>query len=204
MTKTKHRTRRPTTHITRKVVQSIFRAFDFAEVRGSAFNIYVVINLTESERAGAAAQFEVIRHKYRDWLAYLRRKGATGARPIYTFSFEAPDGHHHVNWTLHIPPHLLDAFRQRLDKWVQRACGGHGPFDIDCQPITANHKALAKYLMKGVDPEFVGHFHLQKVHAPQGLFVGKRAGMSPSLGKAARDAVHYDARRRVIRAPSGK
>lgn len=58
--------------------------------------------------------------------------------------------------------------------------------------------------MKGVDPEFVGHFHLQKMHAPQGLFVGKRAGMSPSRGKAARYAVHYDARRRVIRALSGK
>jgi len=203
MTKSTYQPRRSSQHISRKVVQSIFRAFDFTSARGRAFNLYVVVNLTESAHAGAAAQFEAIRHKYRDWLSYHRHKGSGDLRPVYTFAFEAPDGHHHVNWPLYIPPDLHDEFRRKLAQWVRKVCAAHGPYDLHCQLITGQHKALAKYLMKGVDPAFVGHFHLGKVHAPQGTFVGKRAGMSPSLSKAARDAAGYDAKRRIIREPLG-
>lgn len=200
MTKNAFRPRRISQHISRKVVQSIFRAFDFTSAKGSAFNLYAVINLTESAHAGAAAQFEAIRHKYRDWLTYHRRKGRQNLRPFYTFVFEAPDGHHHVNWTLYIPTELHEEFRRKLAQWVRKACASHGPFDVHCQLITGKQKALAKYLMKGVDPTFVQHFHLGEVYAPQGAFMGKRAGMSPSLSKAARDAAGYDAKRRAFRA----
>lgn len=198
MTKTVPERARITHHIGRRVTQSIFRAFDFTNACGRPFNLYVVINLTESGGAGAATQFAAIRHKYRDWLAYHRRKGNTDAAPLYAFTFENPDGHQHVNWTLHVPPNLQADFRHKLVQWVRRACAAHGPFDVHCQPVTRHHKSLAKYIVKGTDPAYVSHFHLGELHKPQGVFVGKRAGACPALGRAARHAAGYDPKRRAL------
>jgi hypothetical protein len=193
---------RDTQHISRKMVQNIFRAFDFARARGIPLNVYVVINLRDTPALGAATAFESIRHKYRDWLAYHARKLDVRIPPQYVFSFEAP-GNPHVNWVLRVPPRHLDEFRRKLPTWIAKVQGPLGHHDLDVQLIGPQdaYKALANYICKGCDPAFVEHFYLKNLHdqhGPQGTFWGKRAGVSPALNKGEREAHNYHPRRRSL------
>lgn len=189
--------RRPTHHINRRVSQSIFRAVDYAVFIGRALNLYVVLNLIDQDSASAATIFAKIRQKYRTWLRYrLRKEGRQLEAPTYIYALEAPDGHHHVNWAVHVPEGLEEEFRERLPRWLKRAQGECRPHDVHVDPIRQSHvKRLAKYIVKGTDPTFIDHFFLGDCAAPQGLVHGKRAGVSPSLGHAARRAVGFRPRR---------
>jgi hypothetical protein len=183
-------------HIGRNTTQSIFRAFDYAAEIGSPLETYVVINLPTAPGAAADQQFRDIRHKYRDWLANESKKFGRKMTPAYVFTFENPDGHTHVNWVLHVPPPLKKVFEKKLLQWVKKVKGEVGPFDVDVQTITENPKGVAKYIVKGTDPAFVDHFHLRRVHEPQGWFQGQRARVSASLDRAARAAAGFQPRRR--------
>lgn len=184
------------------MVQNMLRAFDFALAAGIPLNIYVVINLRDTADLGAATAFERIRHKYRDWLAHHSKKMAVRIPPQYVFSFEAP-GNPHVNWVLRVPPRLMAEFQRKLPLWVCKVLGPIGPHDLDVQlkkPDSA-YKALANYICKGCDPAYIEHFYLKDLyaeHGAQGLFWGKRAGVSPSLNKSARDGEGYNPKRRTL------
>lgn len=193
---------RETAHISRKLTQNIFRAFDYARARGIPLNLFVVINIRETDACAAATAFERIRHKYRDWLAHHSHKLGVRIPPMYVFTFEAP-GNPHVNWVLRVPPRLVDEFKKKLPGWVEKVQGPSGPFDIDVQTIGPDgaYKALANYIVKGCDPLYVEHFHLAalaKQYGPQGAFWGRRAGVSPSLNKAEREAAGFNPKRREL------
>lgn len=189
---------RASTHINRRVTQSIFRACDYAQAIGRPLNTYIVIRLHETDAACAATLFKRIRHKFRDWLQYnSKAAGLPATSPDYIFAFENPaETQPHVNWAVHVPPILQAQFERKVKQWVKRTHGHLGDYDVDAQPIRASHlKRLAKYIVKGTDPAFIEHFYLQEVHAPQGTFHGKRAGISPSLGPSARRAAQFRPRR---------
>lgn len=187
-------------HINRRVTQSIFRAFDYAAAIGTPLTLYVVINLHETAAKSAANIFADIRHRFRDWLYYRRRKGYENApRPAYIYALENPnDEHPHANWAIHIPPELEDEFRRKLPQWVMKAQGICGSYDCHVQPINQNYaKKLAKYIVKATDPAFITHFHLGDEAADQGTIYGKRAGVSPSLGHAVRREANFRPQRRT-------
>lgn len=188
---------RPSDHITRKVTQSILRAFDFAAELGRPLNVYVVVHLRETSSASAATIFDRLRHKFRDWLTYKRQKaGNTVPPPAYAYTMENPTGSPHVNWVLHVPVAFRKEFERKLPVWVSKLQDVNVS-DIDIQSVNEDTaKSLAKYIVKGTDEEFVEHFYLTAVYAPQGRIHGKRAGTSPSIGKARRDAVGFRPRRR--------
>lgn len=192
---------RETTHISRKLVQNIFRAFDYARARDIPLNLYVVINLIETDAQSAASLFEAIRHKYRDWLSYHSRKIDERIPPMYVFTCEALSSPH-VNWVLRVPPFLLDEFERKLPKWIAKVQAVR-PFDLHFQRLERGgpYKSLANYVCKGCDPTFIDHFHLSDLrekNGDQGTFWGKRAGVSPSLNKSMRDAYGYNPRRRSL------
>ena len=166
----------------------------------------VVINLRERAGDRATHTFEAIRHKYRDWLANLRNKGETSVIPTYVFAFENPTDLPHVNWVVHIPKGLEAEFARKLRRWVLRAQGEVGPFDVNIQPVTLESTAtLAKYILKGTQETHIDHFHLGTVYdGPQGSIWGKRAGSSPSIGKTARERAGFKRRahRSAYRSPS--
>jgi hypothetical protein len=170
-------------------------------------NLYVVINLNETDAHVAATLFEMIRHKYRDWLSYQTRNIDGHIPPMYVFTFEgAPQPH--VNWVLRVPPFLLEEFERKLPKWVAKVQNLR-PYDIHFQRLERGgpYKSLANYICKGCHPDFIEHFHLTELHAKhgdQGAFWGKRAGVSPSLNKSMRDAYGYNPKRRTIATPLGQ
>lgn len=189
---------RRTEHIGRRVTQSIMRAFDFAQEIGRPLNCYVVIHLREDESQAATTAFSIIRHRFRDWLSYKAKKGGVSISPDYIYAFENPDDDDvpHVNWALHVPEQYRDEFERKLRRWVEKVQGPIGPFDIDVQPITQSHaKRLAKYICKGTQADFIAHFHLEDVAAPQGEIWGKRAGVSPSIGTSMRKEAGFRPRR---------
>ena len=191
--------KRLTAHINRRVTQSVFRAFDYATAIGTPLNLYAVINLHETVAASATTIFEIVRHKYRDWLNYRSKRRPEGvAPPMYVYAMENPSGDHpHVNWAIHVPEGLRSEFEAKLPRWIARAQGHCGHSDCVIQPIKQDtHKTLAKYIVKGTDPNFIGHFYLENVHAAQGQIWGKRAGVSPSLGATVRKVVNFKPRRR--------
>lgn len=207
MTKTEAvRLRRHSSAISRAVTQSVFDAFRFAAAKGTPLNTYVVINLRKQAGEEATYIFEAIRHKYRDWLAHLRKKGGASVTPTYVFAFENPADLPHVNWVVHIPKGLEAEFDRKLRRWVLKAQGEVGPFDINIQPVTLESTAtLAKYILKGTQETHIDHFYLGTVYdGPQGSIWGKRAGSSPSIGKTARDRTGFKRRahRSAYRSPS--
>lgn len=192
---------RCTTHINRKVTQSIFRAFDFAAALGQPLNRLIVIHLNETEKAASTTIFEKIRHKYRDWLTYKNKKTSARIEPMYVYTFENPRNEcPHVNWAVHIPDELIEEFSKKLPGWVEKVQGPITPHTIWQDAIPASHaKRIAKYMAKGTDPIYLGHFYLEELHeqhGPQGTVWGKRAGVSPALGESARRAVGFRPRRR--------
>ena len=191
---------RATSHINRRVTQSIFRAFDYAAEIGTPLNLYVVVNLHETDKKSAATIFADIRHRFRDWLYYIRRtKRDICLKPIYIYALENPrDEHPHANWAVHIPPELEGEFRRKLPMWIKRAQGVCGIHDCDVQPINPDYaKKLAKYIVKATDPLYLAHFYLTDEANDQGTIYGKRAGVSPSLGHAVRRDANFRPRRRT-------
>jgi len=188
--------RRHSAAISRAVTQSVFDAFRFAASQQTPLNTYAVINLREHAGPEATQVFEAIRHKYRDWLTNLRKKGVTVVKPTYVFAFENPSDIPHVNWVVHIPAGLEEEFARKLPRWVERAQGSIGSFDVNIQPVTLGSTAsLAKYILKGTQDTHIDHFHLGNVYdGPQGSIWGKRAGSSPSIGKTARDRAGFKRR----------
>jgi hypothetical protein len=191
---------RPTVHINRRVTQSIFRAFDYGKEIGTPLTLYVVINLHETIEKCAASIFSDIRHRFRDWLYYRRRKGQGDTpAPVYIYALENPNNAHpHANWAIHIPPELEAEFCRKLPQWVTKAQGVCGIYDCDVQPINQDYaKKLAKYIVKATDPAFIDHFYLREEASDQGTVYGKRAGVSPSLGHAVRREANFRPRRRT-------
>lgn len=183
---------RITTHIGRRVTQSIFDAFDFAADRGLHLNSYVVIQLRERDAASAATIFTGIRHRYRDFLSYRRRSGLFVPPPAYVYTMENPHGTVHVNWALHVPAPVAGQFRPKLEGWIKKEQGELDEFVLDLQPIDPNYaKRLAKYVVKGTEPAFIRHFYLDDVAKPQGPIAGRRACVSPSIGRRAREQAGY-------------
>lgn len=188
---------RRTEHIGRRVTQSILRAFDFAHEIGRPLNCYVVVHLRETEQQSATSAFKMIRHRYRDWLNYKAKKVGQTLSPDYIYALENPDGDMpHVNWALHVPSEYRDEFQKKLTRWVEKVQGPVRPFDIDIQAIKPSHaKRLAKYICKGTQEDFIAHFFLEGVAAPQGEIWGKRAGVSPSIGTSVRREAGFRPRR---------
>lgn len=198
MPKTERRRRRYTEQIGRKAAENICHAFDYATYINRPLNTYVVINLTALPEDTCAAQaFEDIRHKFRDWLNRKHKK-ADGASepPRYVYTMEAPNGDNHANWVMHVPERFLPEFRHKLPQWVARVLGSNRPYDIDVQQVApGTDKTLAKYVIKGTDPYYIGYLHLSAVAAPQGRVFGRRCGASPAIGRTVRKQAGFVAKR---------
>lgn len=188
------RSRKSTHHIGRKAAENICHAFDYAKFIGQPLNNFITINLDGGEAGeDAAAIFEIIRHKYRDWLNYAQKKlGGPVLPPAYAYALECPDGHAHVHWAAHIPEHLQAEFLRKLPTWVGKAQGSVRPYDIDVQRLDPEtDKSVAKYMIKGTDPRYVEYLHLDHVAEQQGQVWGRRATPSAAIGRAARKAAGF-------------
>lgn len=188
---------RETLFIDRKTVQYIFDAFDYAESIGNPFNYFAVIYLHGNVSKSNATIIEDFHRRYRGWFRRACKKHGLEIKPTYAWTRENPSGHEHINWCAYIPPPLQAEFEAKLHSWVRKTQGAPDEVTIDIQPITKSYKSVANYIVKGVDPDFVQHFHLQKLvlkHGSQGKIHGKRAGYSLNVGRSAIKTVAFNAK----------
>lgn len=194
--------------IRKRTAQNILNAFHFSEWLGVALNVYVVILLEDSISQSSSTAFKKIIHKHNTWLSYKRNKGFIDLAPTYVFSHENPNDNPHVNWVLHVPQNCLKEFSAKLPKWVEAVQGPIIENTISCQIINeSGYMAVARYSVKGLNPEFIDHFGMRNLYdrkGAQGTIYGQRAGFSRSLGpKAIKNAkfntMRYYQRRKAIR-----
>lgn len=182
------------THIKKRQVQNILNAFDYAHSLDKPFNYFVVIRLKDTIPQSSCSAFRNIMVKFRCWLEYKRGKGLTNCTPTYVFTHENPSGDNpHVNLCLFIPDNLREGFEIKIEGWIEKVQGELEEDTLHSKPLRqAGYKAVAFYINKGVDPEYIDHFNVRHWYdnrGPQGTIYGLRAGFSRSLGpKAIRDA----------------
>lgn len=186
-----------TDHLNRHPAENICHGFDYAAYIGCPLNNYITINFDAESADRSGAIFRAIRHKCRDWFNRRTKQLYGTARPLmYVCTHENPDGHAHCNWVLHIPPELQIEYDRKRLKWIERAHKNVRRYDVKAvsvDPKTA--KSLAKYIIKGIDARYIGYLHLQAYAAPQGRIWGRRAGTSEAIGRAARQAAGFKAKR---------
>ena len=80
--------------------------------------------------------------------------------------------------------------RQRLEKVTKLACLGRALHFLSVD----RPGGVAKYTLKGVDPLYAAHFHME-AH-DQGEVIGRRITISRSIGFAARQRAGWSRKRR--------
>lgn len=163
-----------TEYISRKAAQNIFRAFDFSKALNIPLNTSVTINLSETDAKSAATIVKGIGQRYRRWMRYrYKLEPCEERKPRWAQVFENPaNDNPHVHWILHIPEDLYADFQRKLPRWVN-AEQEQRPFDINIDRVVpGTEKNLANYINKGVDPDFITHFHLDRIASDQGEVYG--------------------------------
>jgi hypothetical protein len=181
---------RVSNYIDHRQALNIQRATDHAARIGRTLNTAIHLNVghMRCEEDQISAMFERLRDRhFTKWLRDIaQRKNRPDWLPAcYVWSIEGTRGYPNIHWLVHIPPALKTKFEAKLKKWLQRLAG---PLNMDQRPVVVGPadepKGATLYLLKGLDPRYA---KLLKIRVkPQGPVSGKRAGMSVSLGPAAR------------------
>ena len=164
-----------------------FHAVRFANDNGLPLNLMVTIDFTslgvDAEKAGAF--FSDTWGRFARWYAYQRGKGrAFGTFDAYAVHEHPEGGPRHVHWVMRVPPgariEVERIIRQRLEKMTGLDCLGRAVHFLD----VGKAGGVAKYTLKGINPMFAAHFHVEA--QDQGEIVGRRITVSRSIGFAAR------------------
>jgi hypothetical protein len=181
---------RQSLHIDHRQVLNIQRATQYAARIGRPLNTTVTLNIghTQCEEHEISKMFEQLRDRH--FTKWLRDRATSRSKPewlpaLYVWAIEGTKGHPNIHWLLHIPPPLRTEFGSKLGSWLTRLAS---PFTEGQRPILVQSAydpmGATLYLLKGADPK-CGRLYKIKTR-PQGLVIGKRAGMSKALGPAAR------------------
>lgn len=187
-----------TWQIGRNQAERVFHAVRYATERGRPINAHVSLNFHRlgiaEERAGRV--FQDLRSKFaRSW-RYRDQTGAALGTLDDVHAHENPDGKRNVHWALHIPPGRWKWAIQLIEKLLLKIVGVDDLGDALKIEQANGPGGLAKYILKGIEPEYAGHFHIRDA-APQGFVSGRgRTGTSRSIGKAARDRAGWKRKRR--------
>lgn len=164
---------------------------------GVPLNVFVSIKYSLSE--SGEDNFDRLRNeRYCRWLRTRSRQLKKDFHPQYKYVRE----NDHVHWTVHIPDELYMEFCDLVPRWVtslepgakihRKAAKNHHQSPAGCVDIGKVRSSLAvrRYMLKGIDPKHAGRFGIRKPKN-QGTVMGKRAGVSRSLCRAALKRLGY-------------
>lgn len=173
-----------------------FHAVRFANDSGRALNLFITVDFSSlgvaPEKAGAF--FQRLWQRVGRWWAYQREKGRPfGPFDCYAVHEHPGEGPRHVHWFVRAPDgaraELERTVRSRLEKLTGLACLGRAVHFLD----VAKAGGVAKYTLKGVQPAYADHFHIQA--SDQGFIHGRRLAISRSIGAAARKRAGWTRKR---------
>tara|TARA_R110002072_G_scaffold302681_1_gene487270 strand:+ start:22212 stop:22961 length:750 start_codon:yes stop_codon:yes gene_type:complete len=175
-----------------------------------SLNLFVTIqwNLTNSKQDNFAA---LRNQRFCRWLRTRCDQLGISVAPYYVYAREK----NHVHWLVHIPEELIDEFTDLVSRWVtsleqkgnaqRKRAQNHDPAPKGTVKIerVGNSVAVRKYLLEGMRPADAFRLGIKKI-SPQGEIVGRRTGVSRTLGPAARKAAGYKAQRPVWSRNNGR
>ena len=186
---------RESTHLGRKATTAIKQSFRTAAAINRPLNTYVTINVmqTEAPEEETSARFLKLRERrFGRWASYIPKstRRPRNGPPTDVWVIEAPNGHAHIHWVLHIDPVHQEEFEKKLVRWVDAEfkIGTWAEHAVDIRPVQANTAStLGAYLAKGTDPNLAAFYYIpDRFLSPQGVVYGKRSGVSLNLATAAR------------------
>lgn len=181
-------TKRGSSSIGPKQAARAFHAARFATSINRPFNLLVTIDTSSLSIADtdAGTFLREVWARFTRWWAYQRDKkqrniGAFGAVMVHENPSSGP---RHAHWHMHIPDEIRDEveeiIRNRIEKLTDLNCLGKAIHFLS----TPSPGGVMKYIMKGIDPRYANHFHMNA--EDQGEIVGRRMTVSRSVGYTAR------------------
>ena len=172
-----------------------FHAVRFANDNGLPLNLMVTIDFTSLgiSDENATHFFQDTWGRFTRWYAYQRKKGrAFGSFDGYAVHEHPAGGPRHVHWVMRVPDgariEVERVIRQRIEKLTGLACLGQA---VHFQEVR-KAGGIAKYTLKGVQPQYAGHFFMRA--SDQGVIHGRRITVSRSIGFAARQRAGWKRR----------
>jgi hypothetical protein len=172
---------------------NMIEAAEFAYCKGWPLNHFVTVHLSTAGIATADAHAFITRlvKSAGDWLR-------TKAIPLAClWVLENPPGHGlNVHILFHVPLRLRRCFVLFERRWIRAAGAARKRRAVMSKPVGRRYRArdlahyvralagLMKYLLKGADSGTCEELEIR--HEPQGIIVGKRSGVSESIGWKAR------------------
>ena len=131
--------------------------------------------------------------------------------PYYIYAREK----NHVHWQVHIPEVLVEEFTDLVSRWVtglehkgkgpRKRAQNHEPAPDGAVLVerVRNSVAVRKYLLKGIKRAVALRFGV-KVMKAQGIVLGRRTGVSRTLGREARKRAGYRAQQPLWKRRNGR
>jgi hypothetical protein len=179
--------RRITHTIKQGSIARALNAVNFAKSKGMPLNVSITINFWQTRCPEGEESMQFARLRDARFTPFIRRElkkiGSPGVAPTFIWTLENTCGVH-GHWLVHVPPERFHLLCDKLPRWLESVTGG--PFDEGCIHIQKAHNPVgkAKYILKGADPFWAATYNIRP--EDQGPIVGKRAGTSLNIGKAAR------------------
>lgn len=200
---------KPSTAIGYKSAQSIYYASrEVATWIGQPLNTLITLkfDLTTVQAEHAVPIFGKIRmNRFNKWISRPQKGAGAPSKATYIYAFEnVKDGkplyeinenlpHNvHVHWYAHIPPNRHFDFENRLVGWLDSVTGEKSAANAVRVQKIPEDRGVSRYLLKGTHPHVAERFGAKNVHAPQGLIIGKRSGVSMNIGPKARKKMDFD------------
>ena len=164
---------------------------------GRPINLSVCINfqtlgVPEEQACGL---FKLLRDKVARWWKHQRAgKGRDVGELLHYYAHANPAGSRHVHWQVHVPAAIWDEFQGIVTKRLRAVLGRVDLGDALHFAAIGGAGSHAKYILKGVDPDYAAHLHIEA--ANEGLVTGRRTGVSRAMSKAARKAGGWVRKRR--------
>jgi hypothetical protein len=143
---------------------------------------------------------ELRNQRFCRWLRTRCEQLGHSVAPHYVYAREK----NHVHWLVHVPEQLVEEFKKLVPRWItslehkgkgsRKRAENHDPAPDGAVLIerVRNSVAARKYLLKGISPRNAFRLGIKRVE-PQGIVVGRRSGVSRTLGATARKKAGYRA-----------
>jgi hypothetical protein len=184
-----------TTKVGHKAALNVLHGIRYAREQGTPINTHVTINFTTLgfDEREAGTLFKSLRGRISRWWRYQRACGRASGELACVYCHANPAGSRHVHWLIHVPAELAPAFRLRVEKLLKKICAvQHLGDGLAIGPV-ATPGSLAKYVLRGIDPAYASHLHIEP--ANEGLVTGRRTGAAKGISKAARKRAGWKRKR---------
>jgi hypothetical protein len=177
-----------TTHIGVRPATNVLHGIRFAAASQRPLSLAATINWDRLGLSDGAARdaFRELRRKVRRRWTYLKQSKSLELGPFDDVgSHENPAGHFNTHWLIRVPAFFTAEFKRTVTRFLKKIVCGEELGQALHFRAAPTPGSFAKYMLKGVDPDYAAYFHMQA--QDQGFVVGRgRTFVGRAIGQSAR------------------